>query len=142
MLYFCYYTTRRSETMLILNFTHPLTVAQRDQIETLAHTTIEEVRTIPVQIDQVEPLAEQITAIVDDVGLSPEEWQTRPLLINPPGFAPAAFVLLAELHGRIGHFPALIRLRPVAESVPTSYEVAELLNLQAIREKARTRRLR
>jgi hypothetical protein len=128
--------------MLILNFAHPLTEAQRDQIEALTHTHIEEVRSIPVQIDQTEPLAEQISAIVDNVGLSSEEWQTRPLLINPPGFAPAAFVLLAELHGRMGHFPALIRLRPVAESTPTRYEVVELLNLQAIREMARTRRLR
>src|SRR2546421_2319726 len=125
--------------MLILNFTHPLTSQQRAQIEALAHTSIEEVRTIPVQIDQAEPLEPQITAIVDAVGLSPEEWQTRPLLINPPGYAPAAFVLLAEMHGRSGHFPALIRLRPRAGAV-TTYEVAELLNLQTIRDAARERR--
>src|SRR5438874_11000664 len=104
--------------MLILNFTHPLTHLQREQIEALAHTSIEEVRTIPVQINQEEPLEPQIIAIVDDVGLSSEEWQTRPLLINPPGYAPAAFVLLAELHGRIGHFPSLIRMRPKAGPVP------------------------
>jgi len=125
--------------MLILNFTHPLTPEQRAQIETLAHTPIEEIRTIPVQIDQAEPLEPQITAIVNTVGLSSEEWQTRSLLINPPGYAPAAFVLLAELHGRIGHFPSLIRLRPKAGPV-TSYEVVELLNLQTIREEARKRR--
>ena len=126
--------------MLILNFTHPLTPEQRAQIEALAHTSIEEVRTIPVQIDQDEPLQPQITTIVDAVGLSSEEWQTRPFLINPPGYAPAAFVLLAELHGRIGHFPSLIRLRPLPGSTPTTYEVAELINLQAIRENARRRR--
>jgi len=126
--------------MLILNFTHPLTKEQRAQIEALANTSIEEVRTIPVQINQEEPLEPQITAIVDAVGLSSEEWQTRPLLINPPGYAPAAFVLLAELHVRIGHFPSLIRLRPVADSIPTAYEIAELINLQAIRERARRRR--
>jgi hypothetical protein len=126
--------------MLILNFTHPLTPEQRAQIEALAHTSIEEVRTIPVQIDQDKPLEPQITAIVDAVGLSSEEWQTRPFLINPPGYAPAAFVLLAELHGRIGHFPSLIRLRPLPGSTPTTYEVAELINLQAIREEARRRR--
>jgi hypothetical protein len=125
--------------MLILNFTHPLTHEQRAQIEALADTHIEEVRTIPVQIDQAEPLEPQITAIVDTVGLSSEEWQTKPLLINPPGYAPAAFVLLAELHGRIGHFPALIRMRPKPGPVP-AYEVVEVLNLQAIRERARTRR--
>jgi hypothetical protein len=126
--------------MLILNFTHPLTSDQRAQIEALAHTSIEDIRTIPVQIDQAQPLEPQITSIVDSVVLSSEEWQTRPLLINPPGYAPAAFVLLAELHGRIGHFPTLIRLRPVAGSTPTIYEVAELLNLQTIREQARQRR--
>ena len=125
--------------MLILNFTHPLTSEQRAQIEALANTSIEEVRTIPVQIDQTEPLESQITTIVDAVGLSSEEWQTLALLINPPGYAPAAFVLLAELHGRIGHFPSLIRLRPKPGPV-TSYEVAELLNLQTIREAARKRR--
>lgn len=125
--------------MLILNFTHPLTPEQQAQIEALAGTTIDEIRTIPVQIDQAEPLESQITAIVDAIQLTSEQWQTLPLLINPPGYAPAAFVLLAELHGRIGHFPSLIRLRPKAGPV-TAYEVAELLNLQTIRESARTRR--
>lgn len=122
--------------MLILNFTHPLTPEQQAQIEALASTAIEEVRTIPVQIDQTEPLEPQITAIVNAADLSSEEWQMRSLLINPPGYAPAAFVLLAQLHGRIGHFPTLIRLRPLSGPV-TSYEVAELINLQAIREEAR-----
>jgi hypothetical protein len=125
--------------MLILNFTHPLTDEQRAQIEALANTSIEEVRTIGVQINQEEPLEPQITSIVDATGLSSEEWQTRPLLINPPGYAPAAFVLLAELHGRIGHFPSLIRLRP-KQGPLISYEVTELLNLQSIREAARKRR--
>ena len=125
--------------MIILNFSHPLTDEQRAQIEALANTSIEEVLTIRVQINQEEPLEPQITAIVDSSGLSSEEWQIRPLLINPPGYAPAAFVLLAELHGRIGHFPSLIRLRPKPGPV-TTYEVTELLNLQAIREEARKRR--
>src|SRR6266536_6300387 len=125
--------------MLILNFTHPLTKEQCTQIEMLAQHTIAEVRTIAVQIDQEAPLEPQIHKIVDATGLSAEEWQTYPLLINPPGYAPSAFVLLAELHGRIGHFPSLIRLRPKPGPV-TSYEVAELLNLQSIREVARRRR--
>src|SRR5438105_5786747 len=132
---------REGHTMLIVNFTHPLTPEQHTQIEALAHTSIDEVRTIQVQINQEEPLEPQIASIIDSVGLSSHEWQTRPLLINPPGYAPAAFVLLAELHGRIGHFPLLIRLRPIAGSTPTVYEVVELINLQAIREQARLRRL-
>ncbi len=125
--------------MFILNFSHPLTQAQQAQIEALAGTSIEEVRTIPVQIDQAASLEAQIVAIVDAVGLASDAWQTEPLLINPPGYAPAAFVLLAELHGRIGHFPSLIRLRPKSGPV-TIYEVMELLNLQEIREASRRRR--
>jgi hypothetical protein len=125
--------------MLILNFTHPLTDEHKAQIEKLAETTIDEIRTIPVQIDQAQPLETQIRALIDAVRLTSEEWQTLPLLINPPGYAPAAFVLLAELHGRVGHFPVLIRLRPKAGPV-TAYEVAELLNLQTIREVARKHR--
>ena len=125
--------------MLILNFNHPLTAEQRSQIEAIAATSIEEVRTIPMHIDQSEPLGLQITAIVDGLNLSLEEWQTQPLLINLPSFTPAANVLLAELHGRIGHFPSLIRLRPKPGPV-TVYEVAELLNLQTMREMARKRR--
>jgi hypothetical protein len=126
--------------MLILNFSHPITAEQRVQIEALAEMPISEIRTIPVQIEQAEPLSSQIAALVDAVGLSPEEWQTMPLLINPPGYAPAAFVLLAELHGRIGHFPTLLRLRPKQGPV-TAFEVAELLNLQTVREMARKRRV-
>ncbi len=125
--------------MLILNFSHPITNDQIVQIESLADTTISDIRAIPVQIDQAQPLEQQIRSIVDATGLTPEEWQTLPLLINPPGYAPAAFVLLAELHGRIGHFPTLIRLRPKAGPI-TSFEVAELLNLQTVRENARKQR--
>ena len=125
--------------MLVLNFSHPFTAEQQTQLEMLAGTSIQEVRTIPVNINQAEPLKPQIVACVNAVALSSEEWQTRQLLVNPPGYAPAAFVLLAELHGRMGHFPTLVRLRPVSAPV-THYEVAELLNLQAIREQARSRR--
>ncbi len=125
--------------MLILNFTHPLTDEHIAQIEALVGGPIAEVRTIPVQIEQKGSLVEQMSIAVDATHLTSEEWQTRPLLINPPGYAPAAFVLLAELHGRIGHFPTLIRLRPKPGPV-TVFEVAELLNLQTVREEARRRR--
>ncbi|GHO49666.1 CRISPR-associated protein Csx15 [Ktedonospora formicarum] len=125
--------------MIVLNFSHPLTLAQQEQIERLAGRTIEEVRTIPVQIDQEQPMEPQIVTALEMVHLTTEQWQTFPLVINPPGYAPASMVLLAELHGRIGHFPVFIRLRPRHGTV-TTYEVAELLNLQIIRDNARKRR--
>jgi hypothetical protein len=125
--------------MLLLNFSHPLTSEQIEQVKKLANENIDDVRTIPVQIDHIQPLDQQITALVDTVGLTAQEWQTAHLLINPPGYAPAAFVLLAELHGRIGHFPTLLRLRPTQSPI-TTYEAAELINLQAIRDTSRQKR--
>ena len=126
--------------MLILNFSHPFTDEQSTQTAELAESAIDEIRTIRVQIDQESALEPQVRAIVDSVGLTSGEWQTRQLLINPPGYAPAAFVLLAELHGRIGHFPTLIRLRPRPGGAVTTFEVAELLNLHTIREESRKQR--
>ena len=47
---------------------------------------------------------------------------------------------LAEGHSRIGYFPAIVRLRPLAGSLPPHFEVAEIINLQAVRDQARLRR--
>ncbi len=109
-------------------------------MEALTGQKVTEVRGEMPQFNHQESFAEQVRALVDGVGLSPQEWQTTPLLVNPPGFAPATAALLAEIHGRRGHFPALLRLRPVEGSTPTRYEVAEVINLQQIRDDARLRR--
>jgi len=126
--------------MILLNFTHPLTAEQLAQVAALTGQPVTEVRGEMPQFNHQEPFAEQVQALADRVGLSPKEWQTTPLLVNPPGYAPATAALLAEIHGRRGHFPALLRLRPVEGSTPTRYEVAEVLNLQHIRDDARLRR--
>lgn len=51
-----------------------------------------------------------------------------------------AAVLLAELHGRMGYFPTIVRLRPVADATPRRFEVAELIDLQSVRDVARIKR--
>lgn len=125
--------------MLVLNFSHPLTP---DHLARIAEWTGQEPRVIevPTQFDHEQPFAEQVRELVDGVGLSPEQWQTTPLLINPPSLSLIAATLLAELHGRMGYFPAVLRLRPVPGSNPPQFEVAEIINLQAVRDTARKRR--
>jgi len=125
--------------MLLLNYSHPLTTEQLAQLAQLLGAE-PEVRRIAVQIDQAQPLAAQVGALADAAGLTPDDWQTTPLIVNLPGFAPAAAALLAELHGRCGGFPTMLRLRPLPDSTPTAYEVAEVINLQTLRERARLRR--
>lgn len=123
--------------MILLNFAHPITEAQRAQIEALTGQPLDAVRNIPVQFDTTRSFAGQAMELANAAGLSPADWQTLPLLINPPSHALIAAVLLAELHGRMGYFPAVLRLRPVAGSLPLSFELAEIINLQAVRDQAR-----
>lgn len=124
------------DSILMLNFTYALTSHQLARIEKLAGIPIGNIINIPAQINETEYLAPQISAVVNAIGLSPEEWRQRTIFINPPGYAPASIVLLAELHGRMGHFPSFIRMRPKQGS-GTGYEVAEIINLQTLRDLAR-----
>jgi hypothetical protein len=126
--------------VILINFGHPLTDEQRAQLDTLAGQPVERIVDVPTQFDHRHPFPDQVRALVDGLELSPAEWQTLPILVNPPALNAIAVTLLAELHGRMGHFPAIVRLRPVANSPVTRYEVAEIVNLQAVRDAARGRR--
>lgn len=125
--------------VLLLNYTHPLAEAQLAILAGLLGET-PEVRNLPAHADRLRPIAEVAGELADAAGLSSEAWQTTPVVLNPPALAPLALALIAELHGRCGGFPAILNVRPVAGSVPTRYEVAEVVNLQTVREAARGRR--
>lgn len=124
----------------IVNFAHPLTEAQRYQVERFLEDTITAVFDAPCQLDNEKPFLPQLAHLIDSVPLTSKQWQTEPVLINPPGLAVAASILIAELHGRMGYFPPLMRIRPVNGSIPTIFDVAEIINLQAVREQARRQR--
>ena len=126
--------------MILVNFSHPITEAQRGAIEGLTGCEVTEIRDVPTQFDHAQPFARQAKALVDATGLTPEQWQTEALLINLSSLHVIAALVLAELHGRMGYFPAVLRLRPVGGSIPPQFEVAEVLNLQAVRDAARERR--
>jgi len=86
------------------------------------------------------PFDPHIDALVNRAGLTSRQWQTKPILVNLPGYAPAAAVLVAELHGRMGHFPTVLRLCPVPGEGVTTYEVEEVVDLQITRDQAREER--
>ncbi len=126
--------------MILLNFAHPLTDEQLTQVDALVNQPVARMIDRPAQFDLEQSFAAQVAVLVDAVGLSPADWQALPLVINPPSLSAIAVTLLAELHGRMGYFPAVIRMRPVADSIPPRFEVAEIVNLQAVRDTARSRR--
>ncbi|MGH2533308.1 MAG: CRISPR-associated protein Csx15 [Thermomicrobiales bacterium] len=126
--------------MIVVNFSHPLTEAQRAQIAERTGASVERVIDVPTHFDDATSYADQAPALVAAASLTAAEWQTLPLLINPPAFAPVAAALLASLHGLIGHFPSVIRIRPVRAAGPPTFEVAEIMNLQAVRDQVRSQR--
>ena len=132
--------------MLLLNFSHPLTPDQLEAVARLTGQPLERVIALPAQFDPQQPFEPQLAALLAGVGvgtptyLSPEEWQTGSILVNPPSLNFITALLLAELHGRMGYFPPIVRLRPLAGALPPRYEVAEVLNLQQARDEARKRR--
>lgn len=125
----------------LLNFAHPITSEQQQQIEKILGKRIDLAigKHIFANFDDVEPYEPQSVALAERVGFTATEWQTLPLLINPPSFVPGALCLLSELHGRMRHFPTILRLRPVTKDGSRVYEVAEIINLQEVRDRARNR---
>lgn len=126
--------------MYLLNFGHPLTDAQLLAVQTATGQGEWEIQEVKTHFDHQRPFPEQITELVNTLEIDAQTWQTTPILINPPAHNVIALTLMAELHGRMGYFPAIIRLKPIPNSLPPQFEFAEIINLQAMREQARTRR--
>ena len=116
--------------MIILNFAHPLTPAHREQIEALTGEPVDDVFEIKTHFDNDQAFQPQLAALLKEVPLTPEAWQTASLLVNPPAYNYVAVLLLAELHGRMGYFPACLRLRPVGDAVLPHLEEACFLAQQ------------
>lgn len=127
--------------MNLLNFSHPLNTSQREQLTHLVGQPISELRDIAVQLDTEQPFAPQIIAMVDQLAIEATRWQSEPWLIILPSLNFAAAILLAELHARMGHFPTIIRVKPVQQNFTTQYELAEIINLEQVRQEARKKRL-
>jgi hypothetical protein len=54
-----------------------------------------------------------------------------------PSLSVVAALVVAEVHGRCGYFPAVLHLKPVPHTTPPQFAVAETVNLQVVRDAAR-----
>lgn len=131
---------RLSIIMILLNFSHPITKEQRDQIESLTGVAIRRVIVSTPQFDQGQPFAAQTDRMLAAIPLTSEEWQKEPIVVILPSLPSIAALVLAELHGRAGCFLPMVRTRPVTGVTPLRYEVAEILDLQTVRDHARAHR--
>lgn len=126
--------------MIVLNFNHPMSEDQIDQLEQLAGQVVDRLQEFSVHFDNARSFGEQVVELADRVDLTPRAWQSEPIVVNPPSLNVIAVALLVELHGRMGYFPPVVRLRPVEGTMPPRYEVAELIDLRSLRDEARARR--
>lgn len=126
---------------ILLNYAHPLTDNQLHTLNGLIHVS-PKIRDVATHIDRQQPLAEVARSLADAAHLSPTEWQTLPIILNPPSLAPLALALIAEIHGRCGYFLPIVNVRPAGDSLPPHYEIAEVVNLQRLRDEARVERNR
>ena len=93
----------KANTMHILNFAHPLTDLQLEQIKSLLQPqTVEKVHQIPVQFDPAENFLPQLETLLSAIPLTTVELQSLPILINLPSLNSIAALLLTSLHGRMG----------------------------------------
>lgn len=126
--------------MVIVNFGHPISPEQQRQVEALTGEPVDRIINVPVQFDDGQPFGPQVTRMVEATMLAPADWQSLPLVINPPSFGPIVAVLVAYVHGLSGHFPTLLRMRPIPGNPVPRFELGELLDLQQVRNGARQRR--
>ena len=125
--------------MILLNFSHPFSSQQISQLETLVGQAVERVVELPMQLDPALPFAPQVEEFFRLVPLDGRAFQSADIVVALPSLNFAAALVLAELHSRMGHFPAVVRLRTSSGLLPR-YEVAEVLDLQAIRAQSRKAR--
>jgi len=137
-----FWTARDSkERFLLLNFSgHPVLPGQEKKIRHLMAWPKLEIIDVPMgSVKEDENFLKIAIRKVDDLDLLPDEWQRFSLVVLPAGYSPLWSALLAEIHGRLGHFPDVVRLRPAKEE-REKYEVAEILDLRDIRHQARAKR--
>jgi len=126
--------------LYLLNFSHPVTDEQLTQIKKIIGAEQMEVVDVSTHFDNDMPFEPQLQALMAGLPISGRQLQTEQILIIPPALNFITAMVLAELHGRMGYFPPMVRIRSIANSLPPRYEVAEIVNLQRLRAEARKRR--
>ena len=120
---------------VLVSFCRPMDSTQLEQLSGLLGEEIDEFINVAYSLANDKPYLAQVRAMIDQVGFTPDEWQSLPLVVNVHPLAPAAAAVLSWLHGLRGHFPDVVRL---AQNEHTgNFEVVEVLRLQSVRNETR-----
>jgi len=123
--------------MLLINFSHSLTKPQISEINKRLSKKVDQIVTCEVHFDNDQDFSDQVRKLFGSGRIPTDRFQKEPFLVILPSHSFIAGLVLAELHGRMGHFPAVVRISPETSNLPLVYRVAEIIDLQAVRDNAR-----
>ncbi len=124
--------------MTILNLASPLSSEDKSMIAALCGRKARRVMDVALTFSETEPLAPQVRAMLDGLGLTSSDWQNQSIVVNLPDDPAAAALIVAEIAGRRGRTPSIIRWRRSSDHA--GMEPAEVISLHEIRKEARHQR--
>jgi hypothetical protein len=117
--------------MLLLNFGSKIGQIEIEQINALSHDKITEWVYLPVDPYNQAPFQQQLSGLYKKAKLTNEDFMKQTLVLNLPASALNAAIILADIHGRTGKFPLVIRLRPAMFGIRVRSDVVDLLDLNS-----------
>lgn len=128
----------KQKRTIVLNFSHPFTDTQGDEIARLVGDEwgIQPIGDLSRQYryNTAEELAEQVREQVAAAGISPWAWQNCKIVVNLPAHSGGAMIALVEMHGRMGYFPTVLRV----ERAEDGFHFTEAIDLEKLRLRALT----
>ena len=121
--------------MILINFGVTFKPLQISQAEAFLHEPITRVINLPFDIDFDQEVLSQYKKTMGKLKLSNDELCSEPVVVNLPMQNYLSTMVLTELRARMGYFPRIIRTRIRASGILPYYEVAEVIDLQAIEDR-------
>lgn len=131
--------------MILINFSHSLSNVQLKQIEELSQKTVTNILELDANFDDQKPFLKQATTILENLTeiLKKESISEKSIadaggiVLNVPSYNYITALVLAGFEGLFGYLPTIVRNRRKLDSLPTEYEVAELIDLKSFRDELR-----
>jgi hypothetical protein len=120
--------------MILINFGASFKPLQISQAEAFLHEPITRIINLPFNVDSDQEVLRQFKNNMGRLKLSKADLLAEPVVVNLPQQNYLSVMALAELHARMGYFPPIIRTRMKSSGILPYYEVAEVIDLQAIED--------
>lgn len=124
--------------MTILNLASQLSSDDVSAVAALSGRKPRRVVNVVPNFVESEPLGPQVRELLDGLGFSSADWEKQSIILNLPPDPAASALIVAEIAGRRGRTPSVIRWRTAPGG--QGREPAEVISLHEIRKEARHQR--